>query len=120
MPAADTWTINHESGGDDGSKLQGCIIERTAVQTKLFAPGGDPLGTVDSVEPPITFEPFSLGDPDTKYRLTIWTFDFMGRPEAIGAWETFLSPEAAPESGDWTAQAGLVEKGESAAAADAS
>jgi hypothetical protein len=124
MAAVDIWTIKHESGGSNGEDLNDCIILRTATYTELLSPEGVPLAPrQDKVEPPITFELFTLPDAkDIKFTLTINRFDYgLLRDEAHGPWNS-IDKDNVPEDGHWTGQAGggLEAKAEKAASADTS
>ncbi len=121
MPIGDSWTINSETGGADGSKLANCVISQTATQTQLAASDGTILGTQDSVTPIITFDSFSVPGSDIKFELTIDSFTYgNSNDDAHGRWSTVESLGGDAESGEWTGQAGSGEpKAESAAAADA-
>ncbi|HET6892801.1 MAG TPA: hypothetical protein VFH31_16980 [Pyrinomonadaceae bacterium] len=124
MAAADTWRIRHESGDPNGEKLNGCIINRTAIQTELLAPDLTPVAPPqNSVDPPITFDKFSLLDaPGIEFSLTIHTFEHgILMDEAHGSWSS-KGPDNVPEDGHWTGQAGggVEAKAESASAADTS
>lgn len=122
--ALDIYRIKHEHGGSNGEKLNDCIILRTATYTELLSRDGTPLAPrQDKVEPPITFDSFSLPDHlKIKFFLTIHTFDYgLLNNEAHGPWNS-VDDDNVPEDGHWTGQAGggLEAKAEKAASADTS
>src|SRR5258706_3833102 len=105
MPPTNEWTIHHTTG-TGGSGIHGCHIVQTTTGFD-FTHGNTVLASTTATAPTFTFPDFNYSDLD-------WTITVDTLPDgnmATGSWQANSDAEGdpggtAPESGDWTAQAG--------------
>ena len=119
MPPTNQWTI-HSTTGSGGSGIHGCHIVQTTTGYD-FTHGNTVLASTTDTALPFTFPNFDYSGLD--WEITASTLP--AGNDATGSWKAYGGAErgpegTAPETGDWTAQAGSGFPDDACEEADAS